>query len=462
VLQLKNTLTGELEEFKPIDDSEVKMYNCGPTVYHYAHLGNLRAVLLADILKRVLKYNDYDVNQVMNITDVGHLTDGGLDKIEEEAKKEGKTAQEVAEFYTKKFFEDIDKLGVDKSETIYPKASDHINEQIELIKKLESRKFTYTTSDGIYFDSSEYHGYGKLGNINIDELQEGARVEKNDEKKNPTDFALWKFSSSSEGKRQQEWNSPWGIGFPGWHIECSAMSMKYLGESFDIHTGGVDNIFPHHNNEIAQSESATGKTFVNYWLHNAHLQTNGETASKSRGNVFLLDDVIERGLNPLAYRYWLLTSNYDSPINFTWEAVEGSATALDKLYGRFQELPDGGPSKAEAGKVDDNYRALFKGFINDNLNTPRGLALVWELLKDSEISDADKKATLLDFNKVLGLGLDKFESVEVPDEVKKLIEKREEARKEQKWDESDKLRAEITKLGFEVKDTPEGSKVFRK
>jgi cysteinyl-tRNA synthetase len=455
MLKLKNTLTGKLEEFKPINPDEVRMYNCGPTVYDYAHIGNMRAYVFADTLKRILKYNSYAVTQVINITDVGHLSSHrGLDKVEEKAKFEGKKAKDIAEFYTKKFFADLGRLNIITEETIFPRATDHINEQIELIQKLNDGNFTYKTSQGIYFDTSRFSDYGKLGGVKVEDLKEGARLGEDEEKKNPSDFALWRFSEKV-GERQQEWDSPWGVGFPGWHIECSAMSMKYLGEQFDIHTGGVDHIFPHHNNEIAQSESAIHKTPVNYWLHGAFLNIKGDKISKSDESFLILDDIIKKRINPLAYRYWLLTSNYDSPVNFTWEALEGAETALKKLFQRFKELPDG-------GKVDDNYHALFKGFVNDNLNTPRGLALVWELLKDSEVTDADKKATLLDFDKVLGLSLDKLESVSVPEEVQKLIDERQKVRKAKDWNESDRLRDEIRKLGFEVKDTSEGPKISPK
>jgi len=453
MLRLRNTLSGKIEEFKSIEKSLVKMYNCGPTVYGRIHLGNLRAFFLADILKRVLKYNGYEIKQVMNITDVGHLTEEGLDKIEEEAKKEKKTAQEITAFYTQKFFEDLDKLNIDTSDIIFPRASAHINEQLALIEKLERRGFTYKTSDGIYFDTREFLNYGKLGSIDLEKLKEGARVLKNPEKKNPADFALWKFSKEGE-KRQQEWPSPYGLGFPGWHIECSAMSMKYLGEHFDIHTGGVDNIFPHHNNEIAQSESATGKPFVNFWLHNAHLKMKGEKASKSLGNILTLEELAEKGISPLSYRYWLLTSVYSTPVHFSLQAVKGAETALNKLRDILEELPDD-------GEIDKDYRALFKGFINDDLNTPKALALVWGLVKDREISSGNKKATILDFDKVLGFRLNEFQKLEIPKKIQRLAGKREQARLEKNWAESDKLRNEILKQGFGLKDTSDGTDIYK-
>lgn len=450
MLKLQNTLTGELEEFKPINKDKVGMYNCGPTVYDYAHIGNLRAYVFADILKRTLEFNGYKVDQVINITDVGHLTEGGIDKVEVRAEKEGKEVKDISKFFTQKFFEDLENLNIDISKIHFPKATEHINEKIQLIEKLEKKGYTYKISDGLYFDTSKFKDYGKLGGIDIEGLKEGARVDKNKEKKNPIDFALWRLSGE---KRQQEWESPWGLGFPGWHVECSAMSMKYLGDHFDIHTGGIDHIATHHNNEIAQSESVTGKKFVNYWLHNAFVKVDGKKISKSLGNLVLLDDLEEKNICPLAYRYWLLTASYNSPINFTWEALNGAEIALNKLYEKFRELEEG-------GKVDDNYKAIFKGFVNDNLNTPKAIALIWELLKDDNVSG--KKATLLEFDKVLGLGLENLKEVKIPKEVEELVKKREEARKDENWSESDKLREKISKLGFEVKDTPEGSKIVEK
>jgi cysteinyl-tRNA synthetase len=449
MLKLQNTLTGELEEFKPINKDKVGMYNCGPTVYDYAHIGNLRAYIFADILKRTLEYNDYEVDQVINITDVGHLTESGIDKVEAKAKKERKEVKDISKFFTQKFFEDLERLDIDISKINFPKATEHINEKIQLIEKLEEKGYTYQISDGLYFDTSKFKGYGKLGGIDIEGLKEGARIDKNKEKKNPTDFALWRLSKE---KRQQEWESPWGFGFPGWHVECSAMSMKYLGDHFDIHTGGIDHVATHHNNEIAQSESLTGKKFVNYWLHNAFVSVDGKKISKSLGNLVLLDDLEKKGVSPLAYRYWLLTALYNSPINFTWEALNGAEIALSKLYEKFRELEDG-------GEINDNYKAIFKGFVNDNLNTPKAVALIWELLKDNEVSG--KRATLLEFDKVLGLGLEDLKEVKIPKEVKKLVKERAEARKDEDWSKSDKLRKEISKLGFEVKDTPGGPKIVR-
>ena len=336
MIYLKNTLSGEKEEFVPIVPGLVTMYNCGPTVYNKVHIGNLRAYVFADTLRRVFEYNDYDVKQVINITDVGHLTDDedlsdrGEDKIEKSARAQGKSAQEIARAITKAFFNDLKSLNVEMDDITFPRATEYIKEQIAFIKTLEQKGYTYRTSDGIYFDTSLFKDYGKLGNIDIKGLQEGARIGKNSERKNITDFALWKFSKKDE-KRQQEWDSPWGVGFPGWHIECSAMSRALLGAHFDVHTGGIDHIPIHHNNEIAQSVCATNKKFVNYWLHSAHLMLNGEKISKSLGNVLFLEDLHAKGFTSSMYRYWLLTAHYSTQVNFTWEALDAARTAFTNL-----------------------------------------------------------------------------------------------------------------------------------
>lgn len=472
VMLLYNTLTRKKEEFKPLQEGAVGMYNCGPTVYNYAHIGNLRAYVFADILRRTLEYRGYKVNQVVNITDVGHLVsdaDEGEDKMEKGARLSGKTAREIAEFYTAAFFEDLEKLNIEKA-TMYPKATDHISEQIALIQKLEEKGFTYKTSDGIYFDTEKFPQYGELAGLNIEGQQEGARVEVNPEKRNSSDFALWKFSGDE--KRQQEWPSPWGVGFPGWHIECSAMSMKYLGETFDIHTGGIDHIPVHHTNEIAQSECATGKKFVNYWLHSGFVTTQdgkGGTCgkmAKSEGNFIRLISLEEQGISPLAYRYWLLTAHYKKTINFTWETLEGAQVALIKLHEIFRTL-EGNGAEADAG-----YLARFTEALDDDLDTPKAIALLWELVKDANIKN--KKATLLEFDKVLGLGLslpkDKLETLQiivhdnisaedVPILVQNLLMEREIARTKKNWEKSDALRDEIARMGYKVIDTDTGTQV---
>lgn len=460
MITLWNTLSKEKESFSPLNGKNVGMYNCGPTVYNYAHIGNLRSYVFADTLKRALSYNKYKVNQIINITDVGHLvgdTDEGQDKIEEGAKKEKRSAKEISNFYTQAFFSDLKNLNIDTKGTKFPKATEHIQEQIDLIKTLEQKGFTYKTSDGIYFDTQKFKSYGKLGNINLARLQEGARVTINSQKKHLTDFALWKFSQPHE-KRQQEWPSPWGVGFPGWHIECSAMAMKYLGETFDIHTGGIDHIPVHHNNEIAQSESATGKKYVHFWLHNAFVNIGEEKMAKSEENFIRLSSISEKGINPLSYRYWLLTSHYRSPITFTWEPLMAANTTLMKLARIYGDLPS-------LGKINKKYALKFKEHINNDLDTPGAIALMWEMMKDKEVSEREKKATLNDFDKVLGLDLKNLSKLlkknekDIPTKITKINKEREIARKNQDWKRADELREEILKEGFELKDTETGAEI---
>ncbi len=462
-LKFYNTLTKKKEEFIPLQAGKVGMYNCGPTVYNYAHIGNLRAYVFADVLRRTLEYRGYKVTQIVNITDVGHLVsdaDEGEDKMEKGARLAGKTAGEIAEFYTNAFFDDLTKLNIQKAGA-YPKATEHIPEQIALIQKLEEKSYTYQTSDGIYFDTAKFPRYGEFAGLNIEGQHEGARVEANPEKRNSADFALWKFSGGE--KRQQEWDSPWGVGFPGWHIECSAMSMKYLGETFDIHTGGIDHIPVHHTNEIAQSECATGKRFANYWLHSGFVNIEGGKMAKSEENFIRLATLEEKGISPLAYRYWLLTAHYSKTINFTWEAVEGAQTALIKLHELFRSFKD------EDGAPDTEYLARFAEAIDDDLDTPRTIALLWELIKDP--GTQNKKATMLEFDKVLGLGFSPGkllatvrENISVEDTpiiIKNLLLEREIARKNKNWQKSDDLRDEIERMGYKVIDTDNGVKIAK-
>ncbi|MDD5567265.1 MAG: cysteine--tRNA ligase [Patescibacteria group bacterium] len=458
MLQLFNTLSREKEIFKPQRKDWVGLYTCGLTVYNYAHIGNLRTYLFEDILKRVLLLNGYQVKHVMNITDVGHLTsdaDEGEDKMELGAEREHKTAAEIAKYYTKAFQQDLKDLNILKP-SIWAKATAHIPEQIALIKKLEQKGFIYKTSDGVYFDTSKYPDYGKMARLDLKGLKEGARVAKNSEKRNPTDFALWKFSPKDK-KRQMEWPSPWGKGFPGWHIECSAMSMKYLGDTLDLHAGGIDHIPVHHTNEIAQSEAATGKQFVRYWLHGDFLVLNEERMGKSKGNFITLKTLKEKGFNPLAYRYFTLQAHYRAKLNFSWDALSGAQAALEKLSERVRELP------APKGKCE-KYEIKFLEAINDDLNTPQALAVVWDLLK-SDCPDSAKRAALNRFDKVLGLGLGglkKKRAASVPSDIQKLIDRREKARKNNDWTGADALRQEIEKAGFAVEDTSKGPKLKKK
>lgn len=453
MIKIYNTLTRKKETFKPINDRKVGLYCCGPTVYWYAHIGNLRAYVFEDILRRVLEYNGYKVTHVMNYTDVGHLTsntDTGEDKMEKGAKREGKTAWQIADFYIKAFEKDAAALNILKP-TATPRATDHIAEQIELIKIMEDKKFAYQIADGIYFDTSKLKDYGKLARLDIKGLKAGARVEIAKGKKNPADFALWKFSPAGE-KRQQEWDSPWGIGFPGWHIECSAMSQKYLGEQFDIHCGGIDHISVHHTNEIAQSEAAFGKIPARFWLHNEFLNLGEEKMGKSEGNILTVGLLKEKGFNPLAYRLYILTAHYRSKAYFVWEGLKAAQSALNSLYGFFFEYPDG-------GKILKEYQKEFQGAINNDLDTPKALSLVWKLIKDGKVSGGDKKQTLLNFDKILGLGLDKIRKIEIPDEIKKLADQREKLRQEKKWQKADQVRKQIEEKGWQIEDTSEGSKI---
>jgi len=468
-LYIFNTLSNKKEVFESIQKKEVRMYNCGPTVYDYQHIGNLRSYVFADILRRVLEYNGYKVKQVVNITDVGHLTsnaDRGEDKMEKGARQAGKSVQEIATEITKEFWNDLEKLNIKKEKILFPKATQHIAEQIAFIKTLEEKGYTYRIRDGVYFDTSLFRGYGALGNIDLEGLREGARVKENKEKKNSTDFALWKFSPRlrpGQARRQQEWESPWGVGFPGWHIECSAMAMKHLGKQLDIHTGGIDHIPIHHNNEIAQSESATGKPLSRYWLHHAFITIEGEKIAKSVGNTVYLKNIIDRDFSPLSYRYWLLTGHYKTPMNFTWEALEGAHTALFKMHRYLVE-----ELGTEKGTVNKTYQKKFHTYINDDLDTPGAIALLWDLIKDTTIPHKNKRATILDFDRVLGLGFKESElpgtekllsTKEIPDNIKKLLDEREEARKKEDWARADQLRDEIQKQGYSIEDTDDKSVV---
>lgn len=461
MLKLTNTLSGKKELFKPIIENKVGMYSCGPTVYDYVHIGNLRAFFLSDLLRRAFELNGFEVKQVMNITDVGQLNPNSSseeeDKMTKGLKRENKpitieAMNELAGFYTEAFKANLEDLNI-KTPSVLPKASEHINENIELIRKLEKKGVAYTTSDGVYFDTAKDPHYGKLGGLpgtKTDDQEMKSRVGVNDEKKNQRDFALWKFNETIG------YESPWGQGFPGWHIECSAMSEKYLGEHFDVHTGGIDLAPIHHNNEIAQSECAHGHPFVNYWVHNAFLNIEGGKMAKSQGNFLSLQTLKDKNIDPLAYRYWLLGGRYNTPMNFSWEAMEGAQNAFSKLQERFQDLG------TESGDVDFAYASKFTDFINDDLDTPQALALVWELLADKNVSNGDKHSTLLSFDTVLGLGLTTKKAEKIPKDVQYLVAEREQARRKKDFKKSDELRAEIEEHGYVVKDTDAGPKISRK
>lgn len=447
------------------------MYNCGPTVYQPLHIGNYRAYIFADILKRTLEYGGYRVRQVINITDVGHLVgdgDEGEDKMQVTAQKQQRSSKQISEEYTKEFKDALIALNIEVAPghspaTVFPHATGYIPEQIALIEKLEKNGFTYKTSDGIYFDTSKFPQYGKLGNIHLAGLEEGRRVATNTEKRHPTDFALWKFSKEAAGgvRRDQEWPSPWGVGFPGWHIECSAMAMDILGPTIDIHTGGIDHIPTHHNNEIAQSEAITHKTFARFWLHGAHLLIDGQKISKSIGNTIYLKDLVEHGVTPLGFRYWLLTASYRTQMNFTWEAVKGAQTAYERLLEQVRGLlkEHSGLSK-NSREINAEYKKKFCEAIDDDLNMPKALATAWDMLKDASVNGKEKLDTLLDFDKVFGLQLATACAVQpyiFPEEIVALKDARELAREQKDFKKSDELRVVLREKGYDVVDTTEGS-----
>lgn len=429
------------------------MYACGPTVYQRAHIGNLRAYVMEDVLRRTLEHLGYHVKQVVNITDVGHLTDdadSGQDKMEKAAEQTGESAWEIARRFTDLFVKDLKTLNIEQPSAM-PEATDHIAEQIALIQELEKKGFTYNTDDGVYFDTSKFSNYGKLSGQPLEEKEEGSRVDVNAQKRNATDFALWKFSPAGV-KRQMEWESPWGMGFPGWHIECSAMSRKELGQPFDIHAGGVDHIPVHHENEIAQSEAAYGEKLANEWFHVSFLLVDGQKMSKSLGNTYSLDDLVSREFDPIAYRYFLLGAHYRQQQNFTWEALEGAQNALKKLRQTVR-----GWKTPLIGCAD--LEAEFGFAMADDLNTPRALAVLWKTV-DSDYPTEAKAETLLVMDRVLGLGLEAYVSkpVAIPADIRALMDERSEARRQKNWEESDRLRDEIARRGWTVEDTAEGQK----
>jgi len=480
MLYLYNTLTKKKQVFKPIKDKLVGLYTCGPTVYSYAHIGNLRTYIFEDILKRVLLYQGYKVKHVMNITDVGHLTsnaDTGEDKIEKTAKKTKKSAFEIAEFYTKSFFNDCKKLNI-LAPDIVAKATDHIKEDIELIKALEKNNFTYETSDGIYFDTSKFKDYGKLTGMNFKKLNEtlkaGARIELSPEKRNITDFSLWKFSPKNS-KRQMEWQSPWGIGFPGWHIECSVINLKYLGNAFkgkklfpkkaqtiDIHTGGRDLIPIHHTNEIAQVEAVTNKKFVNFWLHGEFLVLKDARMGKSKGNVILIKNLEKLGFSPLAFRYLALNSHYRASLEFSLKALENAQESLNNIYNFILDCLIDKKKTHKQRKTTLSLKKIEKEFeksISNDLNIPKALAAFWKLIREYYQNRNNSKEfyeLALKFDKILGLGLGKIKLITPPKKIKELVKKREQLRKIKEWEKADKIRKIIEKSGFLIEDRKEG------
>ena len=467
MLKFYNTLIRKKQIFKPLKKNKVGLYTCGPTVYRFAHIGNLRTFIFEDILKRILEYNNYKIKHVMNITDVGHLTsdaDTGEDKLEKGAKREGKTVWEIAEFYTEAFRKDLARLNIKKPNT-WVKATATIKDQIALIKILEKKGFTYQIEDGVYFNTSKLKTYGRLRGKKKIVLKAGARVAMVCGKKNPTDFALWKFSPKGV-KRQMEWDSPWGIGFPGWHTECVAIGIKNLGVPFDIHCGGIDLIPVHHTNEIAQAEAAYGKILANFWLHSEYLVLKEGKMAKSGGNIIILEDMIKKGFNPLAYRYLCLGTHYRSKLTFSWKSLEGAQNSLNNLYEKVKDF-GGDPTSAKFADVGSPhaspsvkiYQKKFLDFIQDDLNMPKALALMWQMLKDKKISGKEKYKLLLDFDKIFGLDLGKIKNKEIPQEIKKLVEEREKDRQQKNWQKSDAIREKVQKLGYQIEDTAKGPKV---
>ncbi len=449
-LTLFNSLSRQNELFVPLVDMAVGMYSCGPTVYNYPHIGNYRAYITSDILKRYLAYRGYTVRHIMNITDID-------DKTIRDSQKEGKSLKEFTEFYTEGFFADRDTLHILPPER-YTKATDYIPHMVRMIETLLEKGYAYRTDDGsVYFDIKKDAEYGKLSHFKLSDLKEnaGGRLAKKDEyeKENASDFALWKAWDESDG--EVFWESTLGKGRPGWHIECSAMSIDTLGESFDIHTGGVDNIFPHHENEIAQSECATGKPFSKYFIHNEHLMVDGAKMSKSAGNFYTLRDLHERGIDPIAFRMWLMTAHYRTKTNFTLDTVTGSQTALSRLRETIKGYGTTG------GTIIDSYKDMFISYMDNDLDTPKALALIWEIVKDPTIAPEDKRATILDFDTVFGLGLADVSEEVIPEEITRLAEEREQARREKEWQKSDDLRTQIESLGYEVKDTENGPRISK-
>ncbi|HSX39155.1 MAG TPA: cysteine--tRNA ligase [Candidatus Saccharimonadales bacterium] len=450
-LRVYNSLTKKTEDFVPQNPATISMYLCGPTVYDFVTIGNFRTYTLGDLVYRTLVFDGYKVRYIMNFTDVGHLTgdnlgdaDTGTDRSELAAEREGKSARDIANYYIADFEKASEKLNLLRP-TKYTRATDYIREQIDLVKSLERKGFTYRTSDGIYFDTSKFKKYGELSGYTPESVMEGARVEPNPEKKHPTDFALWKYSPTDK-TRWQEWDSPWGRGFPGWHIECSAMAMKELGETLDLHLGGEDLKMIHHQNEIAQSECSTGKEYVKYWMHGAFLQVDGGRMGKSLGNAYTVADVEAKSFSPIALRYFYLTAHYRAKLNFTWEGLQGAQASLKKL----QDLI-GSYEESENGELDARWYERFADAINDDVNMPKALAVVWDMLK-SDIPENNKVKTILKFDEVLGLKLENNVGYEVPQKVHDLAKTRLQYRRNGIWDKADLIRREIEELGFIVED----------
>ncbi len=458
-IYLYNTLTRQKEKFKPIDEKEVRIYSCGPTVYKDATIGNMRTNIMQDILRRVLRYNGYKLKHAMNITDVGHLVsdgDEGEDKMIKSAREEHKTPLEIANHYTKLFFDDLKALNIETPEIIC-KATDHIQEMLKYVEKLVENGYAYETSTAIYFDISKLDKYPILSNVNLDDQKAGARVDVDTEKRNPYDFALW---IKAPENHLMKWDSPWGPSYPGWHIECSAMGQKYLGEQFDIHTGGIDLIPTHHENEIAQSKGACGKIPANYWIHGEYLLINNGKMSKSLGNVYLIKDIIERGYDALVYKLFSYSCHYRNKLNFTWDGIDAASKSLERLKNGYQAHKNGNDD-VEDNKIEELERRFHEA-INDDLNMPLAMGVVWETVRYDKKSPKIAQL-LLKFDTVLGLKIDEEQKqeIQIPKEILDLVEKRKQARQEKNWEEADRLRDLIKENGYEVKDTKEGMDISK-
>lgn len=464
MLKVYNTLTRKKEEFKELNAGSVTMYSCGPTVYNYAHIGNLRTYIFMDLLRRVLKYDGYGIKGVMNITDVGHLTsdgDSGEDKMSKTAREQQKSPYEIAEFYTSVFYNDLAKLNIGKPEII-AKATDHIDDMIDYVQRLIDAGFAYEISDGIYFDISKFPKYGQLSRLDLEEQIAGARVELNTEKRNPQDFAVWK---KAEPNHIMQWQSPWGMGYPGWHIECSAMSQKYLGKVFDIHSGGVDHIPVHHENEIAQNEALTGQKSVDYWMHGEFMLVNNGKMSKSLGNTYTVSQLEEKGYSPLVFRYFCLNAHYRKKLNFTFEGMDAAKTSFERLMGALSAHSVG--RAAVCSEKLDSYRAEFEEAINDDINIPMALGVLWKMIKEPACAHVYELALKMD--EIFGLSFDKAREYvlemnkqeSVPQEVTELAELRKSAKAAKDWTEADRLRGEIAALGYNIKDTKEGYEITK-
>ncbi len=467
-LQFYNSLSRSLEDFKPLHEGRVSFYACGPTVYNYAHIGNLRAYVFDDVLRRTLEYLGFEVEHVMNITDVGHLTDDaddGEDKMMKSSRESGKSVWDIAAFYTEAFFTDTDRLNILRP-SVACAATEHIEDMIKLIQRIEANGYTYQAGGNVYFDTAKFADYGKLALLDRQEQKAGARIMVDANKRHPRDFVLW-FTQSKFENHIMLWDSPWGRGYPGWHVECSAMSMRYLGDQFDIHCGGIDHIPVHHTNEIAQSEAATGKKWVNYWLHNEFLLMDSGKMSKSKGGFLTLQTLIDEGFDPLDYRYFLLGAHYRTQLRFSFDNLTGARRARLSLEEKIRELIAAGAELLPIDKLSDNaveYRKSFRADLEADLNTPRTLAVVWTLLKDDTLPPSEAYSLLLDFDTVLGLDLAKVQpsgEPELSDDEKGLLEERIQARTAKNWARADEIRDYFQAKGLVLKDTPNGTVVKR-